>query len=206
MVFKVAVTAGFEPAISSVTSWHPGPTERCYQLWRDETTPMPGCKLSLRFPIEPWRICFSSAPGLGTLHCMVLLWQQFLYLYDRPLLFSRVSLSTSISWNPSMFWILNKSFWLGLSVDPNRLLFSSLSGQVLVAQDLYTPASLLVRRIWMDLWHFCQGYHSHYTTLHSRVHAKDSCRIRRMPPPALSLLTVLLLHLASSIRLHITEA
>lgn len=153
MVSKVAVTAGFEPAISSVTSWHPGPTERCYHL-----------------------------------------------------LFSRVSLSMSISWNPSMFWILNKSFWLGLSVDPNHLLFSSLSGQVLVAQDLYTPTSLLVRRIWMDLWHFCQGYHSHYATLHSRVHAKVSCRIRRMPPPALSLLTVLLLHLAGSIRLHITEA
>ena len=167
---------------------------------------MPGCKLSLRFPIEPWRICFSSAPGLGTLHCMVLLWQWFLYLYDRPLLFSRVSLSVSILWNPSIFWILNNLFWCGLSVDPHHRLFSSFSGLALVAQGLYTPASLLVRRIRLDLWCFHQDYHSHYTTLYSHVQAKDSCRIRRMPPPALSLLTMLSLHLAGSIRLHLTEA
>ena len=51
----------------------------------------------------------------------------------------------------------------------------------------------------MDLWCFHQDYHSHYTTLYSHVRTKDSCRIRRMPPPALSLLTILLLHLG---RIH----
>ena len=81
----------------------------------------------------------------------------------------------------------------------------SFRNKVLIAQDLYTPISLLVRRIRLDLWCFHQDYHSHYTTLYSHVQAKDSCRIRRMPPPALSLLTILLLHLASSIRLHITK-
>lgn len=81
----------------------------------------------------------------------------------------------------------------------------SFRNNVLIAQDLYTPISLLVRRIRLDLWCFHQDYHSHYTTLYSHVQAKDSCRIRRMPPPALSLLTILLLHLASSIRLHITK-
>ena len=145
--------AGFEPAISSVTSWHPGPTERHHQ-----------------------------------------------FVIQRSLAL-HVHLVKSVH-----IWILNKFFWLGLSVDPNRLLFSSLSGQVLIAQDLYTPASLLVRRIRMDLWHFCQGHHSHYTTLHSRVQTKDSRRIKRLRPPALSLLTILSHRLADFVRLHITEA
>jgi 5-carboxymethyl-2-hydroxymuconate isomerase len=120
------------------------------------------------------------------------------------LLFSGVSLSILWNLSTSESWI--SFFWLGLSVDPNRLLFSSLSGQVLIAQDLYTPASLLVRRIRMDLWHFCQGHHSHYTTLHSRVQTKDSRRIKRLRPPALSLLTILSHRLADFVRLHITEA
>ena len=81
----------------------------------------------------------------------------------------------------------------------------SFRNQALIAQGLYTPTSLLVRRIRMDLWCFHQDYHSHYTTLYSHVRTKDSCRIRRMPPPALSLLTILLLHLAGFIRLHITK-
>ena len=99
---------------------------------------------------------------------------------------------------------LNNFLWCGLSVDPHRLLFSFLSEQAPIAQGLYTPASLLVRRIRLDLWCFHQDYHSHYTTLYSHVRTKDSCRIRRMPPPALSLLTILSLHLGSSMRLHIT--
>ena len=115
------------------------------------------------------------------------------------------------SWPPHLqttveiYWILNK-WWFGLSVDPHRLLFSFLLELALIAQGLYTPASLLVRRIRLDLWCFHQDYHSHYTTLYSHVRTKDSCRIRRMPPPALSLLTILLLHLGRSIRLHLTEA
>lgn len=101
-------------------------------------------------------------------------------------------------------------FWINFNVGWVLTLIASCSlsfrNQALIAQGLYTPTSLLVRRIRMDLWCFHQDYHSHYTTLYSHVRTKDSCRIRRMPPPALSLLTILLLHLGSSIRLHITEA
>ena len=131
LYYLCAVMAGFEPAISSVTSWHPRPTERHHQV--------------------------KNKFDLG--------------------------------------WVLTLIASCSLSF----------RNKVLIAQDLYTPISLLVRRIRLDLWCFHQDYHSHYTTLYSHVQAKDSCRIRRMPPPALSLLTILLLHLASSIRLHITK-
>lgn len=149
---KCAVTAGFEPAISSVTSWHPRPTERCYH----------------------W-------------------------------LFREVSLFQVSHGTVRNLLYLNNFLWCGLSVDPHLHLFSSFSGLALVAQGLYTPASLLVRWIRLDLWCFHQDYHSHYTTLYSHVRAKDSCRIQRMPPLALSLLTILSLHLGSSVRLHITR-